>query len=228
MPLNLKERTGKHPYLRAVWHSEIRGQEYLTIPAKSTWDIIVIQSTHRVSVQLSAPHKQPQQMLVGQEGEMSTFTGLRFATGVYVPEAIQLTMPDHNTLNLTNKAGRFGLGQEMLPIPTYDTAELMVTMAKRKGLLLLDKTIGDVLAASQMVPTRALQRRFLRRTDMSKTQVNQLHRAQYVASLLHQGHTLAEAATMAGYADQAHMTRIFKTLYGTTPRNFYKSYIASP
>jgi len=69
-----------------------------------------------------------------------------------------------------------------------------------------------------------MQRHFLRKTDMSKSQALQLQRAEHVASLLNQGMKLADAAVAAGYADQAHMTRTFKVLYGTTPLAFYKEY----
>ena len=226
MPLNLIERTSNHSYLSAVWRAEIHGQESLTVTSKSTWDIIVIESTSHVCVQLWAPHKQPQDIRVGSEGEVNRFTGLRFTTGVYVTEAIQRTMQGCNMVDLISEDGWFRLGKEKLAIPSYDTAELFTDIARDKGLLLLDKMIEKVLATPTMVlPVRTVQRRFLRRTDMSKTQVNQLYRAQYVASLLHQGHTLAEAAAMAGYTDQAHMTRIFKVLFGITPHNFYKTYV---
>ncbi|MBP7522849.1 MAG: AraC family transcriptional regulator [Leptothrix sp. (in: Bacteria)] len=41
-----------------------------------------------------------------------------------------------------------------------------------------------------------------------------LHRAR---QLIHQGHTLAEAATVCGFADQSHMTRRFRHCLGYTP-----------
>lgn len=226
MPLNLEERISTHPYLHSVWRSKTRDQESLIISAKSTWDIIITENTSHVCIQLWAPHKQPQPIRVGQEGEVSRFTGLRFTTGVYVAEAVQHAMQGRNMVDLINKDGYFRLGKEKLAIPNYDTAEFFADIARKKGLLLLDKIIENVLSMPTMtLPVRSVQRRFLHRTDMSKTQVNQLHRAQYVASLLRQGHTLAEAATTAGYTDQAHMTRTFKTLFGMTPRKFYKQYL---
>lgn len=228
MPSRLKERKGLHRFLHSVWYSETNTEELLVIPAKSTWDIIVIANSCHTQVQLSAPYKHPQRIRVGGSDGTSVFIGLRFTTGVYLPNEIQLAMQGRNTVDLATANDRFTLGKETLAIPTYDNAEFITDTAMKKGLLLIDRTIDSALGAAEAIaPTRTIQRRFLRRTDMSKAQANQLRRAEYVASLLHQGMTLAEAAAIAGYADQAHMTRTFKTLYGTTPRTFYKDYIDS-
>lgn len=42
-------------------------------------------------------------------------------------------------------------------------------------------------------------------------------RLQHARQLIHQGHSLAQAAVTAGFADQSHLTRQFKQVYGFTP-----------
>jgi AraC-like DNA-binding protein len=45
-------------------------------------------------------------------------------------------------------------------------------------------------------------------------------RIQYAAARLMQGDTIAVAAAEAGFADQSHMTRHFKRVFGMTPKQF--------
>lgn len=45
-------------------------------------------------------------------------------------------------------------------------------------------------------------------------------RTHYAAMRLMKGDTLAAAAAEAGFADQSHMTRHFKRVFGTTPRRY--------
>jgi transcriptional regulator GlxA family with amidase domain len=64
---------------------------------------------------------------------------------------------------------------------------------------------------------RQLQRRFSAEIGLGRKQVAQLERARRAYALLQAGRCLAEAASEAGYADQAHMTRSFRLIAGRTP-----------
>ena len=49
-----------------------------------------------------------------------------------------------------------------------------------------------------------------------------MRRLEKAKALIEQGRSLAEAAFEAGFADQSHMTRRFKTAYGITPGHYQK------
>jgi methylphosphotriester-DNA--protein-cysteine methyltransferase len=52
---------------------------------------------------------------------------------------------------------------------------------------------------------------------MTLKQIEQLERARHAYQLLRQGTPAAEAALLAGYADQSHLTRSLKVIEGKTP-----------
>lgn len=226
MPSHWTERKSAHPYLQSVWRSQTQGQESIVVGAKSTWDIIVIACGESLRVQLSAPHKYPQAMDVGLGNDINYFTGLKFAPGIYVPDAVKYFTKDNNTINLAIHEDTVIISTATLPIPAYDTAEQFTEAALNMGILLHNKVIDQTLAGpnATILAPRTIQRLFLRKIGMSKAQVQQLNRAEYAASLMNSGVPPAQVAAIAGYADQAHMTRVFKVLFGKTPRKLDEGY----
>jgi AraC-like DNA-binding protein len=63
-------------------------------------------------------------------------------------------------------------------------------------------------------------RTFRRRLGMTPHAYLIRMRLHYAAERLLQGDTIAGAAAEAGFADQSHMTRHFKRVFGTTPRQY--------
>jgi AraC-like DNA-binding protein len=63
----------------------------------------------------------------------------------------------------------------------------------------------------------ALARQFRRAFGVSPSRFVTLRRLDRAQRLIGAGHSLAEAAVAAGFADQAHLTRQFRAAYGTTP-----------
>jgi AraC-like DNA-binding protein len=55
-----------------------------------------------------------------------------------------------------------------------------------------------------------------------------MRRLEYVRTHLVPGATLSALALNAGFADQAHMTRMFKATYGLTPRRYLALQTAVP
>jgi AraC-like DNA-binding protein len=74
------------------------------------------------------------------------------------------------------------------------------------------------LAAQEGVTRRQLERDFQRRLGVSPGTYARLVRFQRAASAVARGTPLIDAALDNGYADQAHMNRVFKVYTGLTPR----------
>lgn len=79
------------------------------------------------------------------------------------------------------------------------------------------------VAESQHVSRRQLERDFERWVGASPRHVSQVACVQQVSREVHAGSTLADAAALVGFADQAHMTRVVRQLTGLTPRRFVAS-----
>jgi AraC-like DNA-binding protein len=79
------------------------------------------------------------------------------------------------------------------------------------------------VADAQHVSRRQLERDVGRWIGASPRHLTQVARVQQVSREVRSGATLADAAAQAGFADQAHMTRVVRQLTGLTPRQFVAS-----
>ena len=70
---------------------------------------------------------------------------------------------------------------------------------------------------------RQLERLFLERVGVSPKRYARLCRFERAVHLARGPGTLAEVASAAGYADQAHFIRDFRRLAGATPRRFLQA-----
>jgi AraC-like DNA-binding protein len=67
------------------------------------------------------------------------------------------------------------------------------------------------------VTERSVQRRFRRATGLTYGTVRQIERAERTVALLAGGTSIHEAVEIAGYSDQAHMTRSLRRFLAKTP-----------
>ena len=82
--------------------------------------------------------------------------------------------------------------------------------------------LSEVAAAAGLRPT-TLARAFRRRSGRSIGQFIRELRIEWVAAeLVRSRRPLAELALEAGFADQSHLTRVFRHLLGTTPGRFHQ------
>jgi AraC-like DNA-binding protein len=79
------------------------------------------------------------------------------------------------------------------------------------------------LARAAAVSRRQLERHFAHWFGTSPRHLAQVARLQHVSRCAQQGASLADIAAHAGFADQAHMTRVVRQLTGLTPRLFVRS-----
>lgn len=69
---------------------------------------------------------------------------------------------------------------------------------------------------------RHLEQEFLRELGVSPKQACRLRRFERAVDLVRDQHELAEAAALAGFSDQPHLTRDWRELTGTTPRRWLR------
>ena len=86
----------------------------------------------------------------------------------------------------------------------------------------LDENFTRMVASEELeaitgIDRYTLARHFRTRLGTSPYRYLTMRRLDRVKSAIVSGHTLADAAVMAGFADQSHMTRQFKQAFGLTP-----------
>lgn len=81
----------------------------------------------------------------------------------------------------------------------------------------------ETLARDELVSRRQLERDFQRWIGTSPRHLSQVARLQAVSRRARRGSTLAAVAADAGFADQAHMSRVVRSLTGMTPGRFVRS-----
>jgi AraC-like DNA-binding protein/mannose-6-phosphate isomerase-like protein (cupin superfamily) len=83
-----------------------------------------------------------------------------------------------------------------------------------------DSTLIDTIAKEAGISTFSLIRRFRNSYGLSPHAWRMQLRTNEPARLLRSGLQLADVAANCGFADQAHMTRVFKKVYGVTPGQY--------
>ena len=95
-------------------------------------------------------------------------------------------------------------------------------MAIERARAFLDENFTRMVASEELevitgIDRYTLARHFRTRLGTSPYRYLTMRRLDRVKSAIVSGHSLADAAVMAGFADQSHMTRQFKQAFGLTP-----------
>ena len=85
-------------------------------------------------------------------------------------------------------------------------------------MLVRDPVVEQILLRKPVAITeRSVQRRLLRATGLTYGTIRQIERAERTAALLAAGTSILDAVEIAGYSDQAHMTRSLHRFLRKTP-----------
>jgi AraC-like DNA-binding protein len=145
--------------------------------------------------------------------------GIRFKAGTFMPQLPVPALIDGNDVNLPHIGRRaFRLDGAAWEYPDFDNAETFVARLVKGGLVARDSAVhaalqGDSVALSR----RSSQRHFVEATGMTFSAMRQIVRARHATNLLRSGVSIADTVHLAGFYDQAHLTRSLKRLIGLTP-----------
>jgi AraC-like DNA-binding protein len=87
-------------------------------------------------------------------------------------------------------------------------------------------SLHDIAAAAGLPPFRLL-RAFVRAEGLSPHTYQRQLRLRYAMTLLREGRALSQVADLAGFADQAHFTRLFRGSMGISPGRYQRGWMAT-
>jgi len=208
-------RESASPHIGLLWWAEVdEDADYVDV-ANEFWGLAFgVLADGRPSATLIGPSLAPRELHL-RAGERSW--GVELAAHVFVRQSSKQQLLGQ-MLPLETNGRWFELAGVRLAVPEVDTLEGLVATLLRQGILAADENMAAVLAGQTVAYSRrSLHRHTVQASGMSPKQLEQLQRARTAYALLQDGRSLAAAAVEAGFADQAHMTRAFTALAGSSP-----------
>ena len=211
-----EDRLSDSPLVERVWrcHSE-RAGKFLSVAA-SHFEMVVTRYGGKTFLTLRGPETKATTLHCPAEGE---WLGIRFKLGTFMPQLLPGSLRDHRDVTLPDATSRsFWLNGSAWQYPDFENAEAFVKRLAKAGVISRDSTVDAALQGQpRTLSWRSTQRHFLRATGMTWPTFRQIERARYATNLLKVGVSIVDAVHLAGYFDQAHLTRALKHLIGQTP-----------
>jgi AraC-like DNA-binding protein len=214
--LAFEDRPSDSPFVERVWrcHSE-RAGTFLSVAANHC-ELVVTRHRGRVRLTVRGPETRPTPADCPADAE---WIGIRLSIGTWLPLYPAATVRDRRDADLPDANCRaFRLDNAAWEYPSFENAEVLVARLVRAGLLVRDPAVSAALAGDpQAMSRRSAQRHFRLATGLTHRTYRQIQRARYAARLLQDGVDIGETVHLAGYYDQAHLTRSLRRLIGQTP-----------
>ena len=214
--LVFEDRASDSPFVERVWRSHsTRAGSFLSL-ASTHCGLVVTRQRGRVRVTLRGPETKATIADCPADGE---WLGIQFALGTFLPRYPAAVLRDRQDVDLPGAtSGAFWLQGTAWELPSFENAEGLVARLVRAGVIARDPAVKASLCGEwEALSRRSAQRHFLHATGMTHRAYRQIERARFATSLLRQGISIQEAVHRAGYFDQAHLTRAFRSLVGETP-----------
>lgn len=192
-------------------------------PANEYWSLSFIRQTNgSLAADLFGPSLKPR-VLGSTKGE--EYWGIEFNAHVALKEISKgAILNSHRSLKISG--ADFHLCGSSYKVPEYADLEAFAIQLEADGTIVSDQRIYRVLTGKHGgFSERSRQRHFKEIAGLTEKQIEQMKRARYAFYLLQCGSTSVEAALTAGYADQSHMIRAFKVLWGQTPARIIADYL---
>jgi hypothetical protein len=216
-----EDRLSDSPFVERVWrcHSE-RAGKFLSVAA-SHFEMAVTRYRGKTFLTLRGPETKATTLDCPAEGE---WLGIRFKLGTFMPQVLPGSLRNQRDVTLPDATGRsFWLNGSLWQYPDFENAEAFVKRLAKAGIISRDSTVDAALQGRpRTLSLRSAQRHFLRATGMTCATFLQIERARHATNLLREGVSIVDAVHLAGYFDQAHLTRSLKHLIGQTPAKIIK------
>jgi helix-turn-helix protein len=216
MLFSFEERPSDSPFVEKIWRAQSeRTGDFLSVAA-SQWEMVVSTYQDQTTITVRGPETKATSMHVSLVG--GEFFGIIFKYGAFMPHFPVSDLVDGD-LDLPDASSKsFWLNGAAWQFPNYENADTFVDRLARASLLDCDPIIEPVLQGEpQELSPRSIQRRVLKATGLTQSSIRQIERARHATLLLQQGASILDAVELAGYTDQAHLTRSLKSLIGKTP-----------
>ena len=203
------------PFVQEVWRTRSEPAEAFISVAVSRWEMVVTRQRGEASLTVRGPETRASAAPIPVDAE---FFGVQFRLGTYMPCLPLLRLVDGALTLPQARAGSFWLHGSTWELPSFENAEVFLRRLVREGLLIRDPVVEEALEGH--IPDRserAVQRRVVRATGLTQSTIRQIQRAQTATQLLDRGLPIGDTVALAGYADQAHLTRSLRRFSGQTP-----------
>jgi AraC-like DNA-binding protein len=209
-------RPADSPFVETIWRSQSENAGTFLSSAASQWEMVVTRHNGTLTLTVRGPETKATPAYCPENAE---FFGIVFRPGTFMPHLPPGEVMDRKDAHLPNATSMsFWLHGSTWQFPTYENAETFIARLVRDGLLVRDPVVDAVLQNQlKDLSIRSVQRRFLQATGLTQCTFRQIERAREAVTLLEQGVLALDIVELAGYADQAHLTRSLKRFIGQTP-----------
>lgn len=201
------------PEVRCAWSVDATAGGWWTQPATEFWGLGFSSTAKGVGVEVVGPAAHPQRFEM-QPGDR--FWGVELHAHVFLRMLPKSSFELVQDLPSTSET--FRLGGRDYAIPDEHRLGLMVDELVAGGVLSTEPTVELALSGRASQSGRTLRRQVLEVTGLNRQQIAGMARAREAFKLLSEGVGIGEVVELAGYSDQAHLTRSLRALAGRTPR----------
>lgn len=217
-----ESRVEPSDFVERIWRTRSVVADTMISVAVPHWQIVVVKPLDGpASMLVRGPETAASIVGIPQDAE---FLGIELKIGTFMPDLAPDTLVDISRELAPVSPSRVHLAGSSREIPNFENAADFVRHLARDGVLVRDPVIDQTLSRRSVeITERSVQRRFLRATGLSYGMVRQIERAERTAALLTAGTSILDAVDIAGYSDQAHMTRSLRRFLGKTPGSLVRS-----
>jgi transcriptional regulator with XRE-family HTH domain len=211
-----EDRPSDSPFVERIWRSHSERAGVFHSMAASHCEMVVTRHKGKTCLTVRGPETKATTADCPAEGE---WVAIRFKLGTFMPLMPASNLRDRTDVTLPEATSRsFWLNGSAWEYPDFENAETFVKRLVHDGLIAMDLSVNAALQGErQELSLRSAQRHFLQATGITHSTIRQIERARHATNLLQEGVSILDTVHLAGYYDQAHLTRSLNYLIGQTP-----------